>query len=279
MHDFVGLHRVGLPDAHEDEVVEDAFRRQRDVHDLGEVHLEDGQEEFHGRAADVEVFHRRDADDGGGINGVFAMRDGGDVENRIRLAPWNTSICSFQPGITHYFTGRGQRVIAGVVAERTFVAQRFGRIKVALDDAVGLPCRSLVRRQALDKTVFNSDKMFSCPQLNKLLSLLQSFHSVGPERFEPCEQRPVRTISFPNPDQGDRLVAQEPMVHKIFVLADYDGLVASGTFPNDRIVSGVESQVEDMRGLMTLAGNPSRQRGRELRINEEVDVLSFRQRP
>ena len=35
--DFVGLHRVGLADAHEDEVVEDAFRRQRDVHDLGDV--------------------------------------------------------------------------------------------------------------------------------------------------------------------------------------------------------------------------------------------------
>ena len=27
--DFVGLHRVVLADAHEDEVVEDAFRRQR----------------------------------------------------------------------------------------------------------------------------------------------------------------------------------------------------------------------------------------------------------
>ena len=37
--DFVGLHRVGLADAHEDEVVKDAFRRQREVHDLGEVHL------------------------------------------------------------------------------------------------------------------------------------------------------------------------------------------------------------------------------------------------
>ena len=59
------LHRVALADAHEDEVIEDAFGRQRDVHDLGEVHLEDGQEEFHGRAADPEVFHRRDVDDGG----------------------------------------------------------------------------------------------------------------------------------------------------------------------------------------------------------------------
>ena len=97
--------------------MEDAFGRQRDVHDLGEVHLEDGQEEFHGRAADVEVFHRRDADDGGGINGVFAVRDGGDVEDGIRL---------------------GQRVVAGVVAERAFVAQRLGRVNVAFDDEVGV---------------------------------------------------------------------------------------------------------------------------------------------
>ena len=52
---------------HEEEVVEDDLRRQRDVHDLVEVHLEDGQEEFGGRAADLEVFHRRDADDGGGM--------------------------------------------------------------------------------------------------------------------------------------------------------------------------------------------------------------------
>lgn len=40
---------------------EEAFGRQRDVHDLREVHLEDGQEEFDRRAADVEIFHGRDA--------------------------------------------------------------------------------------------------------------------------------------------------------------------------------------------------------------------------
>jgi len=115
VHDFVSLHRVGLLDAHEDEVVEHAFRRQRDVHDLGEVHLEDRQEEFHGRAPHVEIFHRRNADDGRGINGVFAVRDGGDVKHRIRL---------------------GQRVLAGVVAERAFVAQRLGRVNVTFDDEV-----------------------------------------------------------------------------------------------------------------------------------------------
>ena len=39
----------------------------------GEVHLEDRQEEFHERAADVEVVHRRHANDGGGMDGVFAV--------------------------------------------------------------------------------------------------------------------------------------------------------------------------------------------------------------
>jgi hypothetical protein len=37
----------------------------------------DGQEEFHGGL--------RDADDGGGINGLFAVRNSGDVEDGIRL--------------------------------------------------------------------------------------------------------------------------------------------------------------------------------------------------
>ena len=51
----------------------------------GEFILKMGKGEFHGRAADVEVFHRRDADDRGGIDRVFSVRDGGDVEDGIRL--------------------------------------------------------------------------------------------------------------------------------------------------------------------------------------------------
>jgi len=78
---------------------------------------EGGRRPGEGRAADVEVFHRRDTDDGGGINCVLAMRDGGDVKDGIRL---------------------GQCVIAGVVAERAFVAQRLGRVNVAFDDEVGV---------------------------------------------------------------------------------------------------------------------------------------------
>ena len=32
----------------------------------------------------------------------------------------------------------------------------------------------------------------------------------------------------------------------------------------------MESKIKDVRGLMTLANNPSSQRGRELRVNKEV---------
>jgi hypothetical protein len=52
--------------------------------------------------------------------------DGGDVEHGIRLGP---------------------RVIAGVVAERAFVAQRLGRVDVTFDDEV-------VLRNATDNGLF-----------------------------------------------------------------------------------------------------------------------------
>src|SRR5206468_4093055 len=68
MHDFVGLHGITLFDADKDQVVENAFSRQCEIHDLGEIHLEDGQEQFHRGAADIEIFHRRDADNSGGID-------------------------------------------------------------------------------------------------------------------------------------------------------------------------------------------------------------------
>ena len=46
-----------------------------DVHDLGEIHLEDGQEQFHTRAAELKIFHRRYADNRRRIHRVLAMRD------------------------------------------------------------------------------------------------------------------------------------------------------------------------------------------------------------
>jgi hypothetical protein len=56
--DFGDLHRIGLADAHEDEVVEDAFGRQCDIDDLGEVHLEDvsSLESGHFRIAETSPF-------------------------------------------------------------------------------------------------------------------------------------------------------------------------------------------------------------------------------
>ena len=36
VHDFEGLHRVGLLDADKDQVVKNAFRGQRDIHDFRE---------------------------------------------------------------------------------------------------------------------------------------------------------------------------------------------------------------------------------------------------
>src|ERR1043166_4999308 len=69
VHDFVGLHRIGFFDADENQVVKDALGRQSDIHDFREIHFENRQEQFHAGAADVEVFHRRDAADGGGVGG------------------------------------------------------------------------------------------------------------------------------------------------------------------------------------------------------------------
>lgn len=107
-------------------------------------------------------------------------------------------------------------------------------------------------------------------QLDEFLSLLQPLHSVGPERPEPIKESPVRTVSLANPDKRNRLIAQQPLVNEVFVLTDDDEGVSSRALADHRVVGGMETQIEDVSGLMALAGNPARQRGRELRINEEV---------
>ena len=53
--------------------------------------------------------------------------------------------------------------------------------------------------------------------------------------------------------------------------ASADGrLLGSRALPNHRIVGCVESQIEDVGNLMTLARNPASERRWELRVNEEV---------
>jgi len=49
-----------------------------------------------------------------------------------------------------------------------------------------------------------------------------------------------------------------------------DGLVISGAFPNHGISRSVQTQFEDMRCLRALADNPSRQCGRQLSVNKEI---------
>ena len=43
-------------------------------------------------------------------------------------------------------------------------------------------------------------------------------------------------------------------------------------FPNRNVIGSMRPQIKDVRGLMTLTGNPPRHGGRELRINEKVHV-------
>jgi len=43
-------------------------------------------------------------------------------------------------------------------------------------------------------------------------------------------------------------------------------------FPNRNVIGSMKPQIKDVRGLMTLTGNPPRHGGRELRINEKVHV-------
>ncbi len=60
------------------------------------------------------------------------------------------------------------------------------------------------------------------------------------------------------------------MVNEILVFADDDGVCTSGALPNPRVIGGLQANVEDVRGLVTLAGNPTRQPGWELRVDKEV---------
>jgi len=105
--------------------------------------------------------------------------------------------------------------------------------------------------------VRESGEVILGPKFNQFVSLLQSFHSIGPQRFEPGKQCLVRTISSPNPNQVNRIGAQQPAVNKILVLADDDSALVSGALSNYRVIGGLQTDVEDMLGLMALADNPA----------------------
>ena len=70
-----------------------------DIAHFGQLQAHQRQENALDGLAHVEILHGRRADDGGGVDRVLALRDAGDVEHRVFV---------------------GQRIEAGVIAERAF---------------------------------------------------------------------------------------------------------------------------------------------------------------
>ena len=112
MHDLLGMAREGLVDGDDDEVMKSSCRGQMHVHDFRQDQAQQGQEDPFGGQTQGGILLGRAADDGGGKNGILAVRDGFHVQNRIVV---------------------GQRVVARVIAERALSPQ-FGGVHPALDD-------------------------------------------------------------------------------------------------------------------------------------------------
>ena len=115
MHDFVGLHGIGFFDAHKNQIVKHTFSRQGDVHDLREIHLEDGQKQRDACSAKVKILHWWLPYDGARVHGIAAMCDGRNVKRGIVLR---------------------QGVIASMISERAFTPERFRRVDIALNHDV-----------------------------------------------------------------------------------------------------------------------------------------------
>ena len=97
--------------------MEDAFGGHRDIADFGQLQAHQRQEDALDGLAHVEILHGRRADDGGRVDRILAMRDAGDVEDRVVVV---------------------ERIEAGVIAEGAFAAQ-LAQFDVAFEDdlAVG----------------------------------------------------------------------------------------------------------------------------------------------
>ena len=111
VHDLARMGRVFLFDRDNRQVVKNAVNRQIHIDDLRKCQPQQRQKDSLRRFADIGILHRRAADDGGRINGILFVRDAGDVKYRIVV---------------------GKRIEAGVVAERSFSAQRLRRDRRSL---------------------------------------------------------------------------------------------------------------------------------------------------
>ena len=83
MHHPPRLEGVLLLDLHERAVVEHAADRQGVIDDVRDEHAQQRQENALGGLTQEIVLHRRLADNGGGVDGVLAVRDRGHVIRRI----------------------------------------------------------------------------------------------------------------------------------------------------------------------------------------------------
>ena len=128
VHHFARLHRVGLADRQNHQVVEDPLGWHRHVADLGNLHSHQRQEDPLNRFPHVEVFHRRRTDDRRRVNWILAMGYAFDMEDRIIVR---------------------QRIEARVIAKRAFASQ-FTRSDVALQHELGIGRNFHVVGLALD---------------------------------------------------------------------------------------------------------------------------------
>ena len=112
VHHFAGLAGIGLADGDDHQIVEDAFDGQIDVDQFRDGEAHERKEDALDGFAHVGVLHGRLADDGGGVDGIFAVGDAVHVEDGVEIF---------------------ERVEAGVVAEGAFGAE-FVEIDVAFED-------------------------------------------------------------------------------------------------------------------------------------------------
>src|ERR1035437_5104104 len=96
--------------------MKDGFDGEMDVGNFGDGHAHGGEEDALDGFAHPCVLHGRSADDGGGVDGVLAMGDAGEMEDGVLV---------------------GEGVEAGVVAEGALGAE-FAQLDVALEDDFGV---------------------------------------------------------------------------------------------------------------------------------------------
>ena len=83
VHDLARVGGIFLFDRDDGEVVKDAVRREIDIHDLRKCQAQQRQKDPLRGLAQVNVLHGRSPDDGRWVDGLFLVRDAGDMEDGV----------------------------------------------------------------------------------------------------------------------------------------------------------------------------------------------------